>query len=121
MDIDYGNVLVPREPLPDWTQARLGRFSHPSERRLGVRWQPIHVSRELVLGLPQPGRHATAGSRHLAIAADTELRRRHPLQTIEPLLSAEPAPASDTRCDGKLSQMATGIRDLAGDVLAAGL
>jgi hypothetical protein len=24
-------VLVPREPLPDWTQARLGRFSRPPE------------------------------------------------------------------------------------------
>ncbi len=32
-DIDYGNVLVPREPLPNWTQARLGRFSYPPESR----------------------------------------------------------------------------------------
>ena len=37
--------------------------------------------------------HATAGSRCLAIAADTELRR-HPYRKIEPLRSAEPAPAS---------------------------
>jgi hypothetical protein len=55
--------------------------------------------------------HATAASRHLAIAADTELRRRHPGQTIQPLLSAEPAPASDTRRDGKPSETATRIRD----------
>jgi hypothetical protein len=39
--------------------------------------------------------HATAGSRRLAIAADTELRRRHPYRKIEPLRSAEPAPVSD--------------------------
>jgi hypothetical protein len=39
--------------------------------------------------------HATAGSRHLAIAADTELHRRHPYRNIEPLRSAEPAPVSD--------------------------
>jgi hypothetical protein len=37
---------------------------------------------------------ATAGCRRLAIAADTELRRRHPHSKIEPLRSAEPAPVS---------------------------
>ena len=56
---------------------------------------------------------ATALTRHLAIAADTELRRRHPSETIEPLLSAEPAPASDTESDGKLSETAVRLRDLA--------
>ena len=40
--------------------------------------------------------HATEHSRHLAVAADAELRRRHPDQQIEPLRSAEPAPVSDT-------------------------
>ena len=50
----------------------------------------------------QDWEHATAASRHLAIAADTELRRRHPGQKIEPLRSAEPAPATDTERDGKL-------------------
>jgi len=64
--------------------------------------------------------HATAGSRHLAIAADAELRRRHPQQKIGPLRSAEPAPVSDTEReqpdpapDGKLTQTAARIRDLA--------
>jgi hypothetical protein len=57
--------------------------------------------------------HATIGSRHLAIAADIELRRRHPGQTIEPLLSAEPAAVSVAEPDGKLSETATRIRDLA--------
>jgi hypothetical protein len=61
----------------------------------------------------QDWEHATAASRHLAIAADTELRRRHPGQTIQPLFSAEPAPASDAGRDGKLSETATRIRDLA--------
>ena len=31
-DTDHRNVLVPRQPLPDCTQARLGRFGHPPER-----------------------------------------------------------------------------------------
>ena len=39
---------------------------------------------------------ATAASRQLAVAADAELRRRHPDQRIEPLRSAEPVPASPT-------------------------
>jgi hypothetical protein len=60
----------------------------------------------------QEWEHATIGSRHLAIAADTELRRRHPGQTIERLLSAEPA-VSVGEPDGKLSETATRIRDLA--------
>ncbi len=61
----------------------------------------------------QEWEHATIGSRHLAIVADTELRRRHPGQTIEPLLSAEPAAVSVAEPDGKLSETATRIRDLA--------
>jgi hypothetical protein len=77
----------------------------------------LYQQREHALAQAMAGRqdweHATAGSRHLAIAADTELRRRHPGQTIEPLLSAEPAPASDTGRDGKLSETAARIRDLA--------
>ena len=59
----------------------------------------------------QDWEHATAGSRHLAIAADTELRRRHPGHKIEPLRSAEPV--TDTERDGTLSETATRIRDLA--------
>ena len=34
--------------------------------------------------------HATEQTRHLAVAADSELRRRHPDQRFEPLRSAEP-------------------------------
>ena len=43
----------------------------------------------------QEWEQATAHSRHLAIAADAELRRRHPDRKIEPLRSAEPAPVGD--------------------------
>lgn len=64
--------------------------------------------------------HATAGSRSLAIAADAELRRRHPHQKIEPLRSGEPAAVSDTGReqlspgrDEKLTERVTRIRDLA--------
>ena len=45
----------------------------------------------------QEWEQATAHSRHLAIAADAELRRRHPDRKIEPLRSAEPAPVSDVK------------------------
>ena len=40
---------------------------------------------------------ATRAQRHLAIAADTELRRRHPAQHYPPLRSAEPATATGSQ------------------------
>ena len=64
--------------------------------------------------------HATQHSRHLAAAADAELRRRHPDQRFEPLRSAEPAAVSDTdraeltlTPDNKIAEMAAWVRDLA--------
>ena len=64
--------------------------------------------------------HATEHSRRLAIAADAELRRRHPETSIEPLHSAEPAPASDTdreqltlAPDQQIGEIVAWIRDLA--------
>jgi conjugative relaxase-like TrwC/TraI family protein len=63
---------------------------------------------------------ATAHSRRLAIAADAELRHRHPGQKIQPLHSAEPEPTSDTQRqqlhpapDEKIGEMAAWIIDLA--------
>jgi hypothetical protein len=61
----------------------------------------------------QDWEHATGNSRHLAIAADTELRRRHPGHKIEPLRSAEPLPVTATERDGRPSEPATRIGDLA--------
>ena len=61
----------------------------------------------------QDWEHTTAASRHLAISADTELRRRHPHYKIEPLRSAEPAPGTDTERHGKLPETGAWIRDLA--------
>jgi conjugative relaxase-like TrwC/TraI family protein len=40
---------------------------------------------------------ATRAQRHLAVAADAELRRRHPGQPFPPLRSAEPEPATDSQ------------------------
>jgi hypothetical protein len=42
---------------------------------------------------------ATRAQRHLAIAADAELRRRHPGQRFTPLRSAEPQPATAAERD----------------------
>jgi hypothetical protein len=42
---------------------------------------------------------ATRHQRHLAVAADAELRRRHPTQTYPPLRSAEPPPPTQTQRD----------------------
>jgi hypothetical protein len=63
--------------------------------------------------------HATTHSRRLAIAADAELRRRHPDLKIEPLHSAEPVPASDTdreqlsfAPDQRIGEVAAWVRQL---------
>jgi hypothetical protein len=39
--------------------------------------------------------HATEHTRHLAVAADSEYRRRHPEEKLEPLRSAEPGRAAE--------------------------
>jgi TrwC relaxase/AAA domain len=64
--------------------------------------------------------HATEHSRRLAVAADGELRRRHPETTIEPLHSAEPLPVNGTdreqltlALDQQIGEMAAWIQDLA--------
>ena len=43
---------------------------------------------------------ATRAQRQLAVAADAELRRRHPGQYFSPLRPAEPEPATSTQRDG---------------------
>ena len=61
---------------------------------------------------------ATRAQRHLAVAADTELRRRHPGQYFSPLRSAEPPPATQAQRDeltltpdqpGEIDQWITGL------------
>jgi hypothetical protein len=68
----------------------------------------------------QQWEHATEHTRHLGVAADVELRRRHPDQQIEPLRSAEAAPVEEAEReqltlapDEKLGQMAQWVHDLA--------
>lgn len=61
----------------------------------------------------QDWEQAAAGSRHLAIAADAKLRRRHPGQKLEPLRSTEPVPVTDVERDGKFAESSAWIHDLA--------
>jgi AAA domain len=63
---------------------------------------------------------ATENSRHLAIAADAELRRRDPDKPIKRLRSAEPEPVADTQReeltlapDQNIAEMAGWVQDLA--------
>src|SRR5205809_3690340 len=42
---------------------------------------------------------ATRAQRHLAVAADAELRRRHPARQYPPLRSAEPPPLTQAQRD----------------------
>jgi len=65
---------------------------------------------------------ATRQQRHLAVAADAELRRRHPDQHYPPLRSAEPEPATQDQRDElsltaeqQIPEMGQWIKDLAAD------
>jgi hypothetical protein len=64
--------------------------------------------------------HATEHTRHLAVAADAELRRRHPDHKIEPLRSGEPLPIEEAQRqqltlapDKRIGEMAQWVTDLA--------
>jgi hypothetical protein len=102
---------------------RAGRHEHlaASYRALRDHYQQRGHDLTQAMAERHEWEHATERSRRLAIAADTELRCRHPGRKIEPLRSAEPVPASDPGCDplrpaadGKLTETAALIRDLAG-------
>jgi hypothetical protein len=63
---------------------------------------------------------ATRAQRHLAVAADAELRRRHPGRQYPPLRSAEPPPSTPAQHDDRIptigeqiQQTAQWIKDLA--------
>jgi hypothetical protein len=55
---------------------------------------------------------ATAQQRHLAVAADTELRRRHPDQRFEPMRSAEPEPVTETQREELTMTAGEPIKDM---------
>jgi hypothetical protein len=55
---------------------------------------------------------ATRAQRHLAVAADAELRRRHPDQRFAPLRSAEPEPATQAQRDELAMTAAEQTREL---------
>ena len=66
--------------------------------------------------------HATEQQRRLAVAADAEMRRRHPEQRLEPLRSAEPETATQEQREEltlaageQIREMSHWIKDLAAE------
>ena len=115
------------ESLRADTEARAARqhSDHASadrKRRLAASYQAMHEvyrQREAVFAAIMADRadweQATRQQRHLAIAADAELRRRHPEQRFPPLRSAEPEPPTDSPRDELTTAVEEGqwIKDLA--------
>ena len=97
------------------------------QRELAASYQAMHDAyreREAVFAAVMADRAdwdtATRHQRHLAVAADAELRRRHPAQHDQPLRSAEPDPVTSAERDelaltpGKeIQEMGQWIKDLA--------
>jgi hypothetical protein len=101
--------------------ARAGRHEElaVSYRSMRDQYRQQETSFAQTMADRQDWEHATAHSRRLAIAADAELRRRHPDLRIQPLHSAEPAPIGDIdryqltlAPDRRIGEMAAWIRDL---------
>ena len=112
------------------TKAASGRGQHDTAARnqeLADSYQALHEAyrqRETVFAATMADRDdwdaATRTQRHLAVAADAELRRRHPGQDYPPLRSAEPQPATQAQRDEHtltvgqpIPQMGQWIKDLA--------
>jgi hypothetical protein len=108
--------------------ARRGQHDHAAQQQqLGDSYQALHEAyrhRETVFAAVMADRAewdaATRQQRHLAVAADAELRHRHPGQHYPPLRPAEPQPATPAQRDeltlpvGKqIPEMGQWIQDLA--------
>jgi hypothetical protein len=97
------------------------------QRELAASYQAMHDAyreREAVFAAVMADRGdwetATRHQRHLAVAADAELRRRHPGQHYPPLRSAEPDPVTPAERDEltltpgeQIREMGQWIKDLA--------
>ena len=79
----------------DQDRAARHEYLAASYRALRDHYQQQEQALAQAMADRQEWEQATARSRYLAIAADAELRRRHPTRKIEPLRSAEPVPVSD--------------------------
>ena len=87
--------------------ARRGQHDHAAQQQqLGDSYQALHEAyrhRETVFAAVMADRAdwdaATRAQRHLAVAADAELRHRHPEQHYPPLRSAELQPATQAQRD----------------------
>jgi hypothetical protein len=90
------------------------------QQALAVSYQALHDAyreRETMLATVMADRayweQATRRQRQLAVAADGELRRRHPGQPWPPLRSAEPSPAIQAQPSDQALISAAGIEELA--------
>jgi len=90
------------------TARRHGQHETASQQQaLAASYQAMHdayTKREVVFAAVMADRQqweeATRQQRQLALAADGELRRRHPGQQFPPLRSAEPEPATEQQREG---------------------
>jgi len=88
---------VARQRGQEEVAARHSAFAH-SYAAMAAFYRAHETELEQTMQARRDWEHATEESRRLAIAADAELRRRHPYQLLEPLRSAEPM-VTDEQCE----------------------
>lgn len=111
--------------------ARAARDREPAARheRLAAQWRALHARAATLAGALASAQETrrqwaalTEPTRRVAVAADTELRRRYPDRYLPPLRSAEPGPsgmgvpASATETAGAQAVLAGGEREAGGQV-----
>jgi len=87
---------VARQRGQDEVAARHSALAH-SYAAMQLFYRAHEMELELTMEARRDWEHATEESRRLAIAADAELRRRHPGQHLDPLRSAEPVVTDEQR------------------------
>jgi hypothetical protein len=102
----------------DQTTAARHEMLVSSYRALETAYRGYEATFADTMGARAEWERATRQTRHLAVAADREYRRRHPDVQLEPLHSAEPVrPAEDERqalaSDGPARQTAAWVTELA--------
>jgi hypothetical protein len=101
--VTLGQALL---PLTGLAACPVSLAGSARQQELAASYHALHqayLKRETVFAATMADRAnwdaATRAQRHLAVAADAELRRRHPDQHYPPLRSAEPQSATDAQRD----------------------
>jgi conjugative relaxase-like TrwC/TraI family protein len=119
-DVRLRGADARREAIRRYAEAEKAKDAETGDRHrrlVGIygKQETFYREQETTLAVAMEDRaeweRVTEHGRRLAVAADAELRRRHPEQEIEPLRSAEPEPVSEAELDELVPQAGDTVPD----------